>query len=148
MNAAHLTDTSLNELLLHIYEDQDMYGIAAKHVQDEALASFIDEKLQERLQVEAALKKLLKERAVRSEQQGTLIGKARMAWLDIKAVFSNNTKETLINGLYKGDCLTLRYFKKLLKKLDLSAEQRRVVEQQMALVNDGIKQLETMKSQA
>ena len=93
----------LNNLLEKTYDAEKGYKKAAEKVEHSALKNFFNRKAQERYDFGHELKTEIKTFGQEVDKGGSLTGTAHRAWMDVKALFSNDSAESMLEEAIRGE---------------------------------------------
>ncbi|HJS01512.1 MAG TPA: PA2169 family four-helix-bundle protein [Flavobacterium sp.] len=145
---AHL-NTKLNNLLERIHDGEKGFKKASSHTEHLFLKRFFERKSKERQIFSNELNTVISTHDV-DDDSGTVAGAAHRTWMDIKALFSFDNDESMLEEAIKGEKVLLEEYDNLLieNTLPMPMGIRAVLlKHKEAIENDltAIKRLEDLK---
>lgn len=149
MNTTHKEMVEqLEEILEKNIDAQKGYAKAADNADSTALKSYFQRKSEDRKQFNIALKNALVANYDEIEEDGSFTGTIHRAWMDIKAMFSADNDESMLEEAIRGDKASVEEYEEVLKETALPANISTLIRnQQMKIRTDlnNIKSLEDLK---
>lgn len=138
----------LNTLLERTYDAEKGFKKAAENVKDTNLKSYFERKAQERYDFGHQLKSEIKSFGQDIEKGGSVAGTAHRAWMDVKALFSSDDEESMLEESIRGEEKALSDYDDILDETSLPLSTKTILEKQRAQIAKGlsnIKQLEDLR---
>ena len=138
----------LNTLLERTYDAEKGFKKAAENVKDANLKSYFERKAQERYDFGHQLKSEIKSFGQDTEKSGSVAGTAHRAWMDVKALFSSDDEESMLEESIRGEEKALSDYDDILNETSLPLSTKTILEEQRAQITEGlsnIKQLEDLR---
>lgn len=138
----------LNTLLERTYDAEKGFKKAAENVKDANLKSYFERKAQERYDFGHQLKSEIKSFGQDTEKSGSVAGTAHRAWMDVKALFSSDDEESMLEESIRGEEKALSDYDDILNEISLPLSTKNILEEQRAHIAEGlsnIKQLEDLR---
>lgn len=138
----------LNTLLERTYDAEKGFKKAAENVKDVNLKSYFERKAQERYDFGHQLKSEIKSFGQDTEKGGSVAGAAHRAWMDVKALFSSDDEESMLEESIRGEEKALSDYDDILNETSLPLSTKNILEEQRAQIAAGlsnIKQLEDLR---
>ena len=138
----------LNTLLERTYDAEKGFKKAAENVKDTNLKSYFERKAQERYDFGHQLKSEIKSFGQDIEKGGSVAGTAHRAWMDVKALFSSDDEESMLEESIRGEEKALSDYDDILDETSLPLSTKTILEEQRAQIAKGlsnIKQLEDLR---
>lgn len=138
----------LNTLLERTYDAEKGFKKAAENVKDANLKSYFERKAQERYDFGHQLKSEIKSFGQDIEKDGSVAGTAHRAWMDVKALFSSDDEESMLEEAIRGEEKALSDYDDILDETSLPLSTKNILEEQRAQIAAGlsnIKQLEDLR---
>ena len=133
----------LNGLLEKTYDAEKGFKEAEEKVKNPNLKSYFKRKAQERYHFGHQLKNELASYGEEIEKGGSFVGAAHRAWMDIKAMFSTDDEEAMLEEAIRGEKASLEEYKEVLKEIALPQSTTTLLRDQKEKIQEG---LDTIKS--
>ncbi|RKN78721.1 ferritin-like domain-containing protein [Ulvibacterium marinum] len=137
----------LNDLLERTYDAEKGYKKAAENTKNSHLKSFFDKKAQERYDFGHELKTEIKTFGQEVDKGGSLTGAAHRTWMDVKALFSADNDEAMLEEAIRGEKASLEEYNDVLGETALPPSTQTVLVKQRDAIQSElgtIKRLEDM----
>jgi uncharacterized protein (TIGR02284 family) len=135
MKYEKIISEKLNELLTKNYDAEKGYINAMKEVDNLTVKNFFKKRAEERGQFARELRTEILTYGELPEDSGSLKGILHRNWMTLKATFSTNSEETILNEALRGERASLKEYNELLsdttfpeRLLDLLRKQRNAIE--------------------
>lgn len=116
------TEEKLNGLLARAYDAEQGFTKAANQVESKALQRLFEQKANERNQFKAELEHELTAKGMDvTKYTGSFKGAVHRAWMDTKALFSNEDEEAMLEEVRNGEKVALEDYEDVLKETTLPA---------------------------
>ena len=119
MNYKEKISKKLNELLVKNYDAEKGYLNAIDNVESSELKLFFKRRASERSQFAKELRTEILQYGQIPEDSGSLKGTMHRNWMSLKAVFSSNNEEAIIEEAIRGEEASLEEYDTLLKENNL-----------------------------
>lgn len=119
MNYREKISKKLNELLVKNYDAEKGYLNAIENVESSELKLFFKRRASERSQFAKELRTEILQYGQIPEDSGSFKGAMHRNWMSLKAVFSSNNEEAIIEEAIKGEEASLEEYDTLLKENNL-----------------------------
>ena len=119
MNYREEISKKLNELLVKNYDAEKGYLNAIDNVESSDLKLFFKRRASERSQFAKELRTEILQYGQIPEDSGSFKGAMHRNWMSLKAVFSSNNEEVIIEEAIKGEEVSLEEYDTLLKENNL-----------------------------
>jgi uncharacterized protein (TIGR02284 family) len=119
MNYKEKISKKLNELLVKNYDAEKGYLNAIDNVESSELKLFFKRRASERSQFAKELRTEILQYGQIPEDSGSLKGTMHRNWMSLKAVFSSNNEEAIIEEAIRGEEASLEEYDSLLKENNL-----------------------------
>lgn len=149
MKYEKIISDKLNELLVKNYDAEKGYINAMKEVDEVSVKNFFKNRAEERSRFARQLRTEILTYGELPEDSGSFKGLLHRNWMSLKATFSSNNEETILNEALRGEKASLEEYNELLSNnnfpsrlIELLREQRNAIE---AAINS-VKQYEEVLS--
>lgn len=105
----------LNELLIKNYDAEKGYLNSIENVDSKRLKMFFMRRASERSEFAKELRTEIVRYGEMPEKSGSLKGAIHRNWMTLKATFSSNNEETVLNEAIKGEVASLEDYNEILK---------------------------------
>lgn len=127
-----MKDTATVNDLIEINNDRVAgYKRATDETNDQELQSLFTDMMMQSQDNLSALRKLVRSEGDEPAAGTTLRGKIYRAWMELKATFSGNDRQTVLNSCEFGEDAAQRAYKSALEDEDLSTEAENLIREQM-----------------
>ncbi|MBO3115603.1 PA2169 family four-helix-bundle protein [Winogradskyella sp. DF17] len=135
MKYEKIISEKLNELLIKNYDAEKGYINAMKEVDNVNIKNFFKDRAEERARFARQLRTEILTYGELPEDSGSLKGILHRNWMTLKATFSSNNEETILNEALRGEKASLEEYNTLLadttfpsRLIELLREQRNAIE--------------------
>ena len=135
MKYEKIISDKLNELLIKNYDAEKGYINAMKEVEDVSLKNFFSNRAEDRSRFARQLRTEILTYGEIPEDSGSFKGTMHRNWMSLKATFSSNNEETILNEALRGEKASLEEYNDLLSNnnfptrlIELLREQRNSIE--------------------
>lgn len=138
----------LNNILEKTYDAEKGFQKAAENVENASLKKYFSVKANERLNFGQELKTEIRAFNQDVDKGGSLTGTAHRAWMDIKAMFSLDDEESMLEEAIRGEKAAIEEYDDVMSETSLPASTKAVLEAQKNKIQIGlhnIKSLEDLK---
>jgi len=135
----------LNSLLEKTYDAEKGFKKAAENVENKALKSYFTLKAKERYDFGHELKSEIKSFNQDIDKGGSLTGDAHRAWMDIKAMFSLDDEESMLEEAIRGEKSAIEEYNDVIKDTSLPMSTKSVLTSQKSKIENGLSNIETLE---
>lgn len=135
----------LNDLLEKTYDAEKGFEKAAENVDNPALKSYFAQKSQERYSFGHELKSEIKSFNQSIDKGGSLSGKVHRSWMDIKALFSANDEESMLEEAIKGEKTAIKEYENVLTEISLPTSTKSILSSQKSKIQMGLSRIKTLE---
>tara|TARA_R110002074_G_scaffold197610_14_gene365000 strand:- start:4463 stop:4912 length:450 start_codon:yes stop_codon:yes gene_type:complete len=138
----------LNDLLEKTYDAEKGFKKAAENTEHKQLKSFFESKAKQRYDFGHELKAEITSFGQNIDKGDSIAGKAHRAWMDVKALFSLDNEEAMLEEAIRGEKAAIEEYKDVLEDSSLPSTTATVLRSQKAAIENGlanIKMLEDLK---
>lgn len=143
-----IIEKKLNALLEKTKDAEKGFKTAAENTKDSYLKKYFERKSRERYNFGLDLNCEITTFGGRGETSGSITGTAHRAWMDVKALFSLNSAESMLEEAITGEKAALQEYKDVLNETSLPISTHTLLlKQKDAIENDlnTIKRLEDLQ---
>ncbi|SFN74152.1 conserved hypothetical protein [Bizionia echini] len=140
--------SKLNALLEKNYDAEKGYKKAAENTNHTALKNYFNRKAAERYDFGHQLKSEIKNFGEEPDKGGSATGSAHRAWMDVKAIFSSDNEESMLEEAIRGEKASVEEYEEVLNETTLPTSTRDLVLKQKNIISqelNTIKGLEDIK---
>lgn len=137
--------TKLNNLLEKTYDAEKGYEKAAENVENSYLKRFFQRKAQERYDFGHELKTEIKSFGQEVDKGDSLTSKAHRSWMDIKALFSSDNEEAMLEEAIRGEKASVEEYTDVLKETELPLSTESVLKKQRNAIETGLNNIKTLE---
>lgn len=109
----------LNELLEKNYDSEKGFKKAAEDVKNTRLKDFFEQKAMQRYDFGHELKAEIKNLGESPDKGTSLAGDTHRAWMDLKAAFSSDNEEAILEEAVRGEKAAVEDYNKVINSADL-----------------------------
>ena len=138
----------LNDLLEKTYDAEKGFKKAAENTDHKQLKSFFENKAKQRYDFGHELKVEIKTFGQKVDQGDSIAGKAHRAWMDVKALFSLDSAEAMLEEAIRGEKAAVEEYKEVLEDTSLPSSTAAILRNQKEAIENGlanIKMLEDLR---
>jgi uncharacterized protein (TIGR02284 family) len=135
MKYEKIVSNKLNELLIKNYDAEKGYINAMKDVDNKSVKNFFKSRAEERARFASELRTEILTYGEIPEDSGSFKGTLHRNWMSLKATFSSNNEQTILNEALRGEKASLEEYNELLRNnnfpsrlIELLREQRNAIE--------------------
>lgn len=139
--------SKLNELLEKNYDAEKGYKKAAENTENSSLKNFFQRKAQERYNFGHEIKSELQTFGEEPDKGGSFTGSMHRTWMDVKAIFSSDNEEAMLEEAIRGEKASVEEYEDVLNEMSLPDSTKNVLlNQKNTICNDlnNIKRLEDL----
>ena len=138
----------LNDLLEKTYDAEKGFKKAAENTEHKQLKSFFENKAEQRYDFGHELKAEITSFGQNIDKGDSIAGKAHRAWMDVKALFSLDSAEAMLEEAIRGEKAAVEEYKDVLEDVSLPSKTAAVLRSQKEAIENGlanIKMLEDLR---
>lgn len=138
----------LNALLEKTYDAEKGFKKAAENTDNSPLKDYFQRKAQERNAFGHELKNEIKQFGQEVNKGDSLTSKAHRAWMDVKAMFSSDNEEAMLEEAIRGEKAAIDEYQDVINETTLPPSTSMVLSKQKQAIESGlntIKRLEDFK---
>ena len=135
----------LNALLEKNYDAEKGYKKAADHTEHTALKNYFNRKAAERYDFGHQLKSEITNFGEKPKESGSITGTAHRAWMDVKAVFSADNEESMLEESIRGEKASVEEYNEVLNETNLPPSTRDVVLKQKNTISQELNTIKRLK---
>ncbi|MEP3839117.1 MAG: PA2169 family four-helix-bundle protein [Algibacter sp.] len=135
----------LKDLLVKTYDAEKGFIKAAENIDNRALKSYFKQKAQERYDFGHELKSEIKTFNQDIEKSGSVTGSAHRAWMDVKALFSSDNEESMLEEAIKGEKSAVNEYNNVIKETSLPLSTKTILESQKSKIEHGLSRIKTLE---
>lgn len=139
------TVKKLNVILERTFDAEKGFAKAAQDCKSRSLARWFNDRALDRSRFAQELKSEIHSLGGENIDTGSLKGDVHRAWMDIKALFSGDDNEAVLDEVLKGEKSALREYEEILKEGGLPATTEAMLNSQMAQIDYGLVLLSSLK---
>jgi len=111
--------SKLNSLLEKTYDAEKGFKNAAENVENPALKNYFTSKAEQRYNFGHELKTEIKAFGQDVDKGGSLTGTAHRAWMDVKALFTGDNEESMLEEAIRGEKSSVNEYQEVLNETSL-----------------------------
>lgn len=138
----------LNDILEKTYDAEKGFKKAANNTDNLALKNYFENKANQRYDFGHELKNEIAGFGQKVDKGDSLTGKAHRAWMDIKALFSSDDAEAMLEEAIKGEKAALDEYKDVLKETSLPSSTSALLTSQKNTIENGLSNIKTLEDLA
>jgi len=135
----------LNDLLEKTYDAEKGFKKAAENTDNVPLKNYFEKKAQERYNFGHELKTEVKAFGQEVEKGGSVTGTAHRAWMDVKAFFSADDAESMLEEAIRGEKASLEEYKDVLKETSLPTSTSTILNGQAQKIAAGLSTIKSLE---
>ncbi|TMM32323.1 PA2169 family four-helix-bundle protein [Polaribacter aestuariivivens] len=135
----------LNALLEKTYDAEKGFKKAAENVENVSLKKYFEMKAQERYNFGHDLKTEIKSYNQNVDKGGSVAGAAHRAWMDIKAMFSMDDEESMLEEAITGEKAAIEEYNDVLNELSLPSSTKKLLESQKSRIENGLYNIKSLE---
>lgn len=146
MSTSHLSE-QLNDLLKRNYDAAKGYRKAAEHVDSAELVNFMETYAQQRDGFVRELRTLVSGLGGNPQDEKDIPGSLHHTWMDLKAAFSSNDDEAMLEECIRGEKAAIKEYKEVLSDTSLPANVSAILRDQMMRIEEALHRVEELEDQ-
>tara|TARA_R110000751_G_scaffold283971_1_gene387524 strand:+ start:213 stop:662 length:450 start_codon:yes stop_codon:yes gene_type:complete len=135
----------LNDLLEKTYDAEKGFKKAAENTDNPSLKSYFNGKAQQRYDFGHALKSEIKSFGQDVDQGDSLTGKAHRAWMDVKALFSSDDEEAMLEEAIRGEKASVEEYEDVLSDTSLPSSTSTLLRNQKQAIESGLSTIKSLE---
>lgn len=135
----------LNDLLEKTYDAEKGFKKAAENTENKQLRSYFESKAQQRKDFGHELKSEVLSFGQKVEKGDSLTGKAHRAWMDIKAIFSSDNAEGMLEEAIRGERAAIQEYNDVLEDISLPSSTSTILRSQKLAIEKGLSKIKTLE---
>ena len=135
----------LNSLLEKTYDAEKGFQKAADNVDNVALKNYFKQKAQERYDFGHELKSEIRSFNQDIDKGGSFAGSAHRAWMDVKALFSSDDEESMLEEAIRGEKSAVSEYDEVLNETSLPASTKSILSSQRSRIESGLNRIKTLE---
>jgi len=146
-NYSQHVGSKLNNLLEKNYDAEKGFSKAYENTKNTQLKSFFQRKAQERNEFSRELQTEIRAFGQDPKETGSATGTAHRAWMDVKALFSSDNEEAMLEEAIKGEKAAVDEYKSVLSETNIPASTQTILQRQKSQIErtlSTVKQLEDL----
>ncbi len=135
----------LQELLQKNFDAEAGYKQVMIKAENGALKNWLQQKAQQRHLFATQLDCMIREMNATPAEDGTILGSAHRAWIDIKTTLSTNTDQALLEECIRGEKASVEEYQKQLDNLDKYPGVKELIYGQYTTIKTALSTVKTLE---
>ncbi|WP_419213113.1 ferritin-like domain-containing protein [Maribacter sp. X9] len=135
----------LNDLLERTYDAEKGFKKAAENTDHSPLKAYFQSKAQQRYDFGHELKSEIKSFGQKVDKGDSLTGKAHRAWMDVKALFSSDDAEAMLEEAIRGEKAAIDEYQEVLADTSLPSSTSSILRNQKQAIENGLSKIKTLE---
>ncbi|WP_027126859.1 ferritin-like domain-containing protein [Gelidibacter mesophilus] len=135
----------LEEILEKNRDAEKGYKKAAENAKNPSLKTFFADRARDRASFNAQLKREMVVNYDDIDDEGSFTGTIHRAWMDVKALFSADNDESMLEEAIRGEKASVEEYEEVLKDSNLPASIATIVRQQKMKVQEDLAKVKSME---
>jgi len=135
----------LNDLLEKTYDAEKGFKKAADNIDNTALKTYFKQKAKERYDFGHELKSELKAFNQDIDKGGSITGAAHRTWMDVKALFSSENEESMLEEAIRGEKSAIDEYSDVINETSLPTSTKSILESQKNKIQNGLSRIKTLE---
>ena len=135
----------LNGLLEKTYDAEKGFKKAADNIENQALKNYFKSKAQERYSFGHELKEEIRTYNQEIDKGGSVAGSAHRAWMDIKALFSLDDEESMLEEAIRGEKTAVKEYEEVISETSLPSSTKSLLESQKNKIENGLYNIKSLE---
>ncbi|QCX01967.1 PA2169 family four-helix-bundle protein [Aggregatimonas sangjinii] len=135
----------LNDLLEKTYDAEKGFKKAAENTDNTPLKEFFQKKAQERYDFGHDLKSEIKSFGQEVDKGGSLTGAAHRTWMDVKALFSADDAESMLEEAIRGEKAAVEEYDDILGETSLPSTTASLLKTQKSHIENGLNTIKRLE---
>ncbi|WP_179346161.1 ferritin-like domain-containing protein [Winogradskyella ursingii] len=136
----------LNDLLEKNYDAEKGYHKAAENVDHSGLKTFFERKSNQRRDFGHEIKQEIRSFGKEVDKGGSVTGAMHRAWMDVKALFSADDAESMLEEAIRGEKASVDEYSDVLKEASLPSSTRAVLEAHKNKISTDLSQIKSLEN--
>lgn len=138
----------LNDLLEKTYDAEKGFKKAAENTDNSSLKVYFEHKAQERYDFGHELKTEIKSFGQEVDKGGSVTGKAHRTWMDVKALFSSDNDESMLEEAIRGEKAATEEYSDVLDETALPPSTLQILTKQRNAIDTGLSKIKRLEDLA
>ncbi|WP_298348968.1 PA2169 family four-helix-bundle protein [uncultured Dokdonia sp.] len=138
----------LNNLLTKSYDAEAGYKKAAEKVSNTGLKNFFNNRAQDRYNFGHEIKEEVRSFGQEVDKGTSFTADAHRAWMDIKAAFTTDNDEAVLEEAIRGEKASVETYNEVLAETTLPSSTRTILEQQRNSIQNALNEVKTLEEWA
>ncbi len=148
MNPTKEVSNKLNDLLEKNYDAEKGYNFAAENVKDTRLKSFFSERAKQRYDFGHELKSEISNFGEKPDKGSSLKGDIHRTWMNLKANFSSDKEEALLEEAIRGEKAAVEEYNEVLDDENIPPSTANLLLKQRNAITEALNNLKKLESEA
>ncbi len=135
----------LNELLEKTYDAEKGFKNAAENIEHSALKSYFNQKAQERYNFGHELKSEITSFGQKVDKGGSVAGSAHRTWMNVKALFSGDNEESMLEEAIRGEKAAVEEYEDVLSETSLPSSTKTLLNSQKNTIESGLSNIKSLE---
>ena len=135
----------LNSLLEKTYDAEKGFKKAAENVDNAALKGYFSQKAKERYNFGHELKSEISSFGEEIDKGGSMTGTAHRAWMDVKALFSMDDDESMLEEAIRGEKSSVEEYNEVISETSLPSSTKAILESQKSKIENGLSTIKRLE---
>ena len=135
----------LNSILEKTYDAERGFKKAAENVKNNALKNYFNSKAQERYDFGHELKSEIRSFGEKIDKGGSVAGTAHRTWMDIKAMFSFDDEESMLEEAIRGEKVAIEEYEDVITETSLPSQTKAILEAQKNKIESGLQNIKSLE---
>jgi len=135
----------LNDLLEKTYDAEKGFKKAVENTENDYLKGFFERKAQQRHDFGHELKIEIKSFGQEVDKGDSMTSKAHRAWMDVKAMFSSDSEEAMLEEAIRGEKAAVEEYNDVLKETTLPSSTELLLKKQKNAIEVGFNNIRTLE---
>jgi uncharacterized protein (TIGR02284 family) len=135
----------LNAILEKTYDAEKGFKKAAENIESEALKNYFTAKAKERYTFGHELKTEIKKFKTDIDKGGSVTGTAHRTWMDIKALFSMDDEDSMLEEAIRGEKTAIEEYQDVINETSLPSSTKAILVAQKATIENGLSNIKILE---
>jgi uncharacterized protein (TIGR02284 family) len=135
----------LNDLLEKTYDAEKGFKKAEENTDHASLKAYFKSKAQQRYDFGHELKSEIKSFGQEVDKGDSITGKAHRAWMDVKALFSSDDEEAMLEEAIRGEKAAIDEYNEVLEETSLPSSTAAVLRNQKQAIENGLSNIKKLE---
>ncbi|UZO81103.1 PA2169 family four-helix-bundle protein [Aquimarina sp. ERC-38] len=137
--------SKLNELLEKTYDAEKGFKNAAENIDNSSLKGYFERKAKERYDFGHQLKSEIRNMGQEVDKGGSVTGSVHRAWMDVKALFSGDNEESMLEESIRGEKAAIEEYQNILNETTLPGSTRTILMNQKSQIESGLNKIKRLE---